>query len=75
MSETPLTDLATRIEIEDLIEKATRIEDKLADNEKEILGELRQKYAGPCEVGFEDKTLLQVLLRNVAVRKDKDIRV
>lgn len=75
MSDTPLTDLATLVEIQDLIEKATRIEHKLADNEKEILRELRDKYAGPCEVGFEDKTLLQVLLRNVAVRQDKGIGI
>jgi len=73
MSDTPLTDLATLIEIQDLIEKATKIENKLADNEKEILNDLREKYAGPCEVGFEDKTLLEVLLRNVAIRQDKGI--
>ena len=73
MSDTPLTDLATMIEIQDLIEKATRIENRLAPNEKEILQQLRDKYAGPCEIGFEDKTLLEVLLRNVAVRQKKGI--
>ena len=73
MSETPLTDLATLIEIQELIEKATRIEKLLAPNEKSVLTELRAKYAGPCEIGFEDKTLLQVMLRNAAVRKQKGI--
>lgn len=75
MSETPLTDLATLIEIQELIEKAGKIEHKLADNEKEILRDLRDKYAGPCEIGFEDKALLDVLLRNVAIREQKGIGI
>lgn len=70
---TPLTDLATLVEIKSLIDKASRIESRLAENERQILSELRNKYAGPCEIGFEDKTLLEVLLRNVAIRRQKGI--
>lgn len=73
MSDTPLTDLATLVEIQDLIEKATRLESRLAENEKAVLAELRDKYAGPCEIGDQDKTLLQVMLRNVAIRKEKGL--
>lgn len=62
-------------EITDLIDKVARIEHRLADNEKAIFHDLRDKYAGPCEIGFEDKTLLEVLLRNVTVREDKGIRI
>ena len=36
--------------------------------------QLRDKYAAPGgPTGFEDKTLLQVMLRNVTVRKDKGV--
>ena len=63
-------DMNTLSEIKDLIEKVSMIEGDLADNEREIFGELQKKYAGPCEIGFEDKILLEVMLRNITVRRD-----
>ncbi len=68
-----MPDLETLVEIRSLLDKVAKVEDRLADNEKAIFRELRDKYAGPCDIGFEDRTLLEVLLRNVTVRKDKGI--
>ena len=66
---THTTNLAALAEVRALLVQAMQVEHKLADHEKSILHELRSKYQNPCEIGFEDKALLQVLLRNVAIRQ------
>jgi uncharacterized protein (UPF0335 family) len=60
-------------EIRDLIHRISSQEDKLGENEQEIFQELSQKYAGPCEVGYDDKILLEVILRNIAVRQEMNM--
>ncbi|MBT4888835.1 MAG: hypothetical protein HON65_04720 [Rhodospirillales bacterium] len=64
------TDMDTLSEIKGLIEKVAIMKDNLADNERELFDQLQQKYAEPCEIGFDDKVLLEVMLRNITVRKD-----
>lgn len=63
-------DLKTLVEIRSLLDKVGAIEHELAENERGVYRELREKYAGDCTIGFEDKTLLEVMLRNVAIRRD-----
>lgn len=57
-------------DILELIDKVAQVEENLAENERGVFTELRQKYNAPCEIGYEDKILLEVMLRNITVRKD-----
>ncbi|MBT3556517.1 MAG: hypothetical protein HN644_07880 [Rhodospirillales bacterium] len=75
MSETGFPDLKTLVDIKNLIDQVALIEDKLADAEKGLYHELRDKYASEVAIGFEDKVLLEVMLRNVTIRKDMDIPI
>jgi len=59
--------------IRELLDRVAVVEDHLADVEKSLFHELRDKYAGPCDIGYEDRVLLEVMLRNVTVRQDKGI--
>ncbi len=68
-------DLKTLVEIKNLIDKVALIEEYLADAEKTLFHELRDKYASEVSIGFEDKILLEVMLRNVTIRKDMNIPV
>ncbi len=70
MSNQGFPDLKTLVEIKDLIDKVGLIEADLADNERTLFHELRDKYATEVQIGFEDKVLLEVMLRNVTVRRD-----
>lgn len=63
-------DLKTLVEIKDLIDHVAKVEDRLAENERALFHELRDKYASEVAIGFEDKVLLEVMLRNVTVRHD-----
>ena len=73
MSETGFPDLKTLVDIKNLIDQVALIEDQLADAEKNLYHELRDKYASEVAIGFEDKVLLEVMLRNVTIRRDMDI--
>ncbi len=63
-------DLKTLVEIKDLIDKVAKVEDRLADNERTLFHELRDKYASEVAIGYEDKVLLEVMLRNITIRRD-----
>ena len=58
------------VEIKSLLEKVERVADRLADNERAVFHEMTARYASFTTVEFEDKTLLEVMLRNVTVRQD-----
>lgn len=73
MSNGGFPDLKTLVEIKDLIDKVEKVEGDLADNERALFHELRDKYASEVAIGFEDKVLLEVMLRNITVRRDKGI--
>lgn len=63
-------DLKTLVEIKNLIDRVAKVEDKLADNERTLFHELRDKYASEVAIGYEDKVLLEVMLRNITVRRE-----
>ncbi len=52
-----------------LVEEAEAIEESLMPNEREMLHSLRSKYAAPTDVDRFDVTALEVMLRNVEIRK------
>ena len=62
--------LKTLVEIKDLIDRVANLEVDLADNERALFHELRDKYASEVAIGFDDKVLLEVMLRNITIRRD-----
>lgn len=68
-----MPDLKTLVEIKDLIDKVEKVEDALTENERILFHELRDKYQSEIAIGFEDKVLLEVMLRNITVRRDNGV--
>ena len=62
-------DMARHVEIKRLLEQLAEVEDKLLPNELEMLRSLAAKYDEPGHGDFDDVTCLEVILRNVEVRK------
>ena len=52
-----------------LIEAVGAVEDRLAPNELEMYRTLKARYAEPVAVDDHDATCLEVILRNVGIRK------
>ncbi len=73
MPATPTTGLEQLSKIKDLIEQISIIEDQLNDSERAIFEELRQKHAETSAIGFDDKILLEVMLRNINIRRHTDM--
>ncbi len=63
-------DLKTLVAIKDLIDEVAKVEADLTDNERALFHELRDKHASEVAIGFDDKVLLEVMLRNITVRRD-----
>ena len=68
-----MVDLAQFVEIQRLLEEIEAVEDKLAPNELEMYRTLKSRHADPGPVPFDDVTCLEVILRNVAIRKGYDM--
>ena len=67
-----MVELVAYVALQRLIEKAEAVEESLMPNEREMLHSLRAKYLGPIDVDPFDATALEVILRNVEVRKGYD---
>lgn len=71
-----MIDLAQYAEIKNLLDRIEAIEGGLTPNEKQQHLKMRELYAEPCQVAFGDVRMLEVILRNVEIRKhyaiDKD---
>jgi len=61
-----LVDLA---EVNRLLDQLAAVEEKLTPNERELLHSLKAKYREPGATSFDDKTCLEVMLRNVEIRR------
>ncbi len=64
-----MVDLANHAEVLKLLAEAEALVADLTPNEREMLSHLRSKYATPDHGDFDDKICLEVMLRNVAIRK------
>lgn len=64
-----MPDLARHLELQRLLEELRALEDQLLENERSLLHELERKYAEPSDGDFDDLTCLQVMLRNVEIRR------
>ena len=67
-----MVELVAYVALKRLIERAEGIEESLMPNEREMLHSLKSKYAAPIDVDPFDATALEVILRNVQVRKGYD---
>jgi|GEM_PF-1813910 len=62
--------LSDYVEIKSLLEKVEKIRPHLGDNECDILDDMQIRFASFTTPEFEDKTLLEVMLRNVTIRQE-----
>jgi hypothetical protein len=62
-------DLVNHSEVLRLLAEAEAMAADLTPNEQEMLSHLKSKYAAPDHGDFDDKICLEVMLRNVAIRK------
>ena len=67
-----MVELVAHVALQRLIEAAEAVEESLMPNEREMLHSLKSKYAAPMDVDPFDTTALEVILRNVEVRKGYD---
>ena len=68
-----MINLPNYVETKRLLEEIEAVADDLMPNEIEMYASLREKYAEAVDPDPFDVTALNVLLRNVAVRKGYDI--
>ncbi len=61
--------LAAHAEVLGLLAEVEAVAADLTPNEQEMLSHLKSKYAVPDHGDFDDKICLEVMLRNVAIRK------
>lgn len=63
-----MVNLAHYAEIKALLDEVAACADDLSPNERELFHSLAARYEEPVAGSFEDKTCLEVMLRNVALR-------
>jgi len=66
-------DMARHVRVTGLLEEVAAVEDRLTPNELEMVRHLRDKYADPGHGDDDDDLVLQVILRNVGIRRGFDI--
>jgi hypothetical protein len=64
-----MVNLAHYAEIKALLDEVTAVADRLSPNERELFHTLAARYEEPVTGTFDDKTCLELMLRNVALRK------
>jgi hypothetical protein len=64
-----MVNLVNHAEVVKLLAEAEALAADLTPNEQEMLSHLKSKYAVPDHGDFDDKICLEVMLRNVAIRK------
>ena len=64
-----MVELAAFVALRRLVEAAEAVKESLMPNEREMLHSIGAKYREPIDVDPFDATALEVILRNVEVRK------
>ncbi len=57
------------VQVNRLLDQLAAVEEKLTPNERELFHTLKVKYREPGATSFDDKTCLEVMLRNVEIRR------
>jgi len=68
-------DMARHIRVKALLETVEALTDELSFNEVEMVRHLKEKYADPGHNDSDDVVALEVIVRNVAIRKGFDMDV
>jgi hypothetical protein len=63
-----VVNLAYYAEIKALLDEVAACADDLSPNERELFHTLALRYEEPVDGSFDDKTCLELMLRNVALR-------
>ncbi|NCF28496.1 MAG: hypothetical protein GWP69_14020 [Gammaproteobacteria bacterium] len=61
--------LIDHIQMNRLLDRLAAVKEKLTPNERELFHKLKAKYREPGATGFDDKTCLEVMLRNIEIRR------
>jgi len=64
-----MQDLANRAQVLTLLENCEQQKDQFTANEFEMFKQLKSKYQSADEGSFDDKICLEVMLRNIGIRK------
>ena len=64
-----MVDLVQFVEIKSLIDLVSARADELSPNERELFQTLVSRYEEPVDGTFDDRTCLEVMLRNMELRK------
>jgi len=65
-----MVDLVNRAQVLELLEACEQQKDQLTANEFEMFSQLRKKYQAADDGSFDDKLCLEVMLRNIGIRKN-----
>ncbi len=64
-----MVNLAQYAQIKTLLDEVAGLADELSPNERELFHTLAARYEEPVTGTFDDKICLEVMLRNVEIRK------
>lgn len=64
-----MPNLVDFVEVNRLLDELAAVQEKLTPNERELFHSLEAKYREPGATSFDDKTCLEVMLRNVEIRR------
>lgn len=66
-------DMARHLRVTALLDEIAEVEDRLIANEREMIAHLREKYADPGHGDGDDAAVLEIILRNVDIRRSFEI--
>ncbi len=66
-------DMARHLRVTALLDEVKAVEDRLIANEREMVAHLREKYADPGHSDGDDAAVLEIILRNVEIRRGFEI--
>ena len=61
-------------EIRELLDQLNVVAGELTPNEREMYAHLAEKYVTPTQGAFDDKTCLEVMLRNIDIRQNMGLK-
>ena len=65
-----MSDLVDREQVLKLLSECAANKDQFTANEYEMYSHIKEKYEKESEGTFDDKICLEVMLRNITIRKD-----
>ena len=66
--------LVEHAEILALLQELETLTDELTSNEREMFAHLAKTYETPTQGAFEDKICLEVMIRNVGIRRGMGVK-